>query len=522
MKEKKIYRAGIYLRLSREDGGIGESNSIQSQRELALSFVDGHSDIQVYGFYVDDGYSGVSFERPGFGQMMRDVETGLVDCVIVKDLSRLGRDYIEAGRLIQKTFPALCVRFIAITDHYDSLTAGYNEFSLVLPVKNFVNDSYCRDISCKVRSHQTAKRERGEFTGAFPVYGYRKDPGRKGRLVPDAYAAQVVRDIFAWRLEGISAAAIARRLNEFGILSPMEYKRIQGESYCTCFGGNGMARWSASAVMRILTNEIYTGTMVQGKGEKINYKLSVRRKKSREEWIRVEHTHEPLVSEEDFGKAHRLLETKSRACRGKEAAHLFSGLLFCGDCQSPMIRKRNMNKKGEKIFFICAAKNEGRGCSRHSISEEELKEKVRSVLRERENCPSERKEKIRKGSGEEEALKFRNLQNEIQRLHREAQRYLNLKKRLGEDRKRGILSEEDFKAFGEIYERKYRGINEAARRQEEYQRRRAAEEQKDLEGEADRNPDHEFLSRDQLLSHVNRVYVYENKCVRIWFREEGV
>ena len=222
MKEKKIYRAGIYLRLSREDGGIGESNSIQSQRELALSFVDGHSDIQVYGFYVDDGYSGVSFERPGFGQMMRDVETGLVDCVIVKDLSRLGRDYIEAGRLIQKTFPALCVRFIAITDHYDSLTAGYNEFSLVLPVKNFVNDSYCRDISCKVRSHQTAKRERGEFTGAFPVYGYRKDPGRKGRLVPDAYAAQVVRDIFAWRLEGISAAAIARRLNEFGILSPME------------------------------------------------------------------------------------------------------------------------------------------------------------------------------------------------------------------------------------------------------------------------------------------------------------
>jgi len=153
---------------------------------------------------------------------------------------------------------------------------------------------------------------------------------------------------------------------------------------------------------------------------------------------------------------------------------------------------------------------------------EELKEKVRSVLRERENCPSERKEKVCKGSGEEEALKFRNLQNEIQRLHREAQRYLNLKKRLGEDRKRGILSEEDFKAFGEIYERKYRGINEAARRQEEYQRRRAAEEQKDLEGEADRNPDHEFLSRDQLLSHVNRVYVYENKCVRIWFREEGV
>lgn len=445
-----------------------------------------------------------------------------MDCVIVKDLSRLGRDYIEAGRLIQKTFPALCVRFIAITDHYDSLTAGYNEFSLVLPVKNFVNDSYCRDISCKVRSQQTAKREKGEFTGAFPVYGYRKDPCRRGRLVPDEYAAQVVKDIFAWRLEGISATAIARRLNGFGILSPMEYKRLAGENYSTAFCGSGMARWSASAVMRILTNEVYTGTMVQGKSEKINYKLSVRRKRPREEWIRVEHTHKPLVSGEDFGKTQRLMKTKTRACRGQEAAHLFSGILFCGDCQSPMIRRRNTNKDGEKIFFICAAKNQGKGCSRHSISEEELKEKVRSALRERGICSLSNEERDCQERGEEEAVILRNFRDEIQRLCTEAQRYLNLKKSLYEDWKGGILSEEDFKAFGEIYEKKYQGIREAAQRQEEYQTRREKKAQEAPEGEAGCDLGCQFPSRDLILSCVNRIYVYENKCVRVWFCEEGV
>lgn len=165
------------------------------------------------------------------------------------------------------------MRFIAVTDHFDSLTADYNETSLVLPVKNFVNDSYCRDISGKVKSHQKVKREKGEFIGAFTVYGYCKNEADKNRLVPDEYAAQIVRNIFAWKMDGMSNAAIADRLNETGILSPLEYKKSKGEKYTTGFTAGRKAQWSPVAVKRILENEIYTGTMVQGKREKINYKL---------------------------------------------------------------------------------------------------------------------------------------------------------------------------------------------------------------------------------------------------------
>ena len=190
MKTKEFYNAAVYLRLSRDDvstgdaggknsiangisvaNGIGrtESNSISSQRDMIRSFIRKQDNMEIYDIYVDDGFSGTNFDRPEFKRMMEDIKAGHVNCVIVKDLSRLGRDYIEAGRLIQKTFPAFSVRFIALTDHFDSLTADYNETSLVVPVKNFVNDSYARDISSKVRSHQKVKRENGEFIGAFAV-----------------------------------------------------------------------------------------------------------------------------------------------------------------------------------------------------------------------------------------------------------------------------------------------------------------------------------------------------------------
>ena len=184
--------------------------------------------------------------------MIEDLSSGKINCVIVKDLSRFGRDYIEVGRWIQKIFPAFGIRFIAITDHYDSKTATGSETSLILPIKNFINDSYCRDISQKVKSHQQIKREKGEFIGAFAVYGYCKSKENQKRFVKDPYAAEIVRKIYQWRLTGISMFAIAKRLNQAGILSPMEYKRLHGEHYYTGFGSKICAKWSAGAVKRIL------------------------------------------------------------------------------------------------------------------------------------------------------------------------------------------------------------------------------------------------------------------------------
>lgn len=191
-------------------------------------------------------------QRPAFKRMMEDISLKKINCIIVKDLSRFGRDYIEVGRWIQKTLPVFGVRFIAITDRYDSKTATGSETSFILPIKNFINDSYCRDISQKVKSHQQIKREKGEFIGAFAVYGYCKSEKNKNHLVKDPYAAFIVRKIYQWRLAGISMFAIAERLNQAGVLSPMEYKRLNGENYYTGFCTNARSKWSAASIKRIL------------------------------------------------------------------------------------------------------------------------------------------------------------------------------------------------------------------------------------------------------------------------------
>lgn len=287
---RKQFLAAMYLRLSRDDkstdGGFdvgdvtdregnlkSESNSIGNQRELIRAFIHEQQDIELYDIYVDDGFSGSNFDRPEFKRMISDIEAGKVNCVIVKDLSRFGRDYIESGRYIQKIFPALSVRFIALTDHYDSFQADVSESGIVLPVKNFINDSYCRDISTKVKSQFEVKRKNGECIAPFALYGYKKAENNKSRLVPDEYAADIVRKIFAWKMEGMAVSAIAEKLNGLGILSPKEYKKSTGANYKGGFSGAVKSRWSSSTVKRILTNETYLGHMVQGKREKINYKL---------------------------------------------------------------------------------------------------------------------------------------------------------------------------------------------------------------------------------------------------------
>ncbi len=195
---KKIYHAAIYVRLSKEDGDVAgasksESNSISNQRELIRDFLKDKEDIVVVSERVDDGYSGSSFERPSFKLMMEDIKKGVVDCVVVKDLSRFGREYIDSGRYIERLFPAMGVRFIAVNDHYDSLKGDDQGDEILVPFKNLINDAYCRDISVKIRSHLEVKRKNGEFIGAFAPYGYQKDGEDHHRLVVDTYAAEGIR-----------------------------------------------------------------------------------------------------------------------------------------------------------------------------------------------------------------------------------------------------------------------------------------------------------------------------------------
>lgn len=520
------YLAAVYLRLSKDDEDIdgnakSESNSISSQRELIRSYVRNHEDMELFDIYIDDGYSGVNFERPDFKRMMKDIKAGNVNCVIVKDLSRLGRDYIETGRLIQKTFPVFHVRFIAITDNFDSETADFNTKSLVLPVKNFINDSYCRDISQKVKSCQKAKREQGKFIGAFTVYGYRKSIEDKYKLSPDEYAANIVKKIFAWKLEGMSAFAIAQKLNELGIFSPLEYKKSQGENFSTSFKTSLTAKWSPVAVKRILTNEVYTGVLIQGKEGKVNYKINKLVAKPKEEWDRVEGTHKAIISREDFDTVQRLLKIDTRAGTGAVCAHLFSGVLFCGDCKEAMIRRVNRYKGISKVYFICQTRNRSQGCTRHSILEDELKSVVIQTLQTYVTLfidVSRQLEVIQNLEIDfQEIMKF---DKAIENLRKEQEKYIELRAGLYEDLKTGLLTETDFHNFRSIYEHQYEETENALRRQEEmvkqlYRNGVASGVKLERFKEAMKIT---TLDRDTLLTFVERIEVYENNKIHVEFR----
>lgn len=381
------YRAAIYLRLSKEDGDFSfsgeklESDSISNQRMLIMDYLKKHPEITVVDEYVDDGFTGANFERPDFNRMMDDVKSGRIDCIVVKDLSRFGREYIGSGEYIQKVFPKLGIRFIAINDHYDNAQPGAADNELVLPFKNLMNDSYCRDISIKVRTNLEAKRRSGQFVGTRVVFGYMRSPDNKNQLVVDPDAASVVQDIFKWKIEGLSPAQIADRLNDNNVPSPIEYKKANGSKQRTCFQTKQVALWSAVAIYRILKNEIYTGTLVQGKTTSPNHKVKKTVAKPSSEWSRTENAHEAIISPAQFDLVQRIMMEDTRSPVGANGVHPFSGKIFCADCDSPMVRRVSRSGGHEYSYFICGGnKNDKNSCSSHSIKESIVYDTVLAVV----------------------------------------------------------------------------------------------------------------------------------------------
>ena len=380
--QKKIWNATLYLRLSRDDGDKEESGSITGQRELLRDYISQHPELREYAIRIDDGFSGSTFERPGFQKMIEDVKAGRTDCIIVKDLSRFGRNYLDAGEYIEKIFPFLGVRFIAVNDNYDSLGEKKSSDDLIIPFKNLINEAYCRDISMKIRSQLEIKRKNGQFLGSFAAFGYLKDEQDKNKLVVDQYAADIVRDIFKWKLEGISPQDIADALNKLGILSPMEYKRSLGMKYTTSFKTSAKAAWSAGTVIRILKNPIYTGVLIQGKETTPSYKVHKRIAKAKSEWTVIEDSHEAIISEIDFDSVQKVLKCDTRRSPDDKAVGLFSGMLFCGDCGASMIRKTVPAGEKKYVYYVCSAHKQDKSCSPHRMRDTALEEIVLDSLRQ--------------------------------------------------------------------------------------------------------------------------------------------
>ena len=384
----QTFKVAIYLRLSKEDddlscssGAKSESNSISNQRKLIYDFMKSHPELELYDEYKDDGKSGSNFDRAEFQRMMKDIEAGKVNCVIVKDQSRFGRDYIDVGKYKEKIFPKLGVRFITINEGYDSLSATSSD-DLAFTINSFVYDFYIRDISTKIRTNLTAKKQNGEYAGAFVAYGYVKDSDDKSKLVADPFAANVVRDIFRWKIEGLSPQNIAVRLNELGIPSPAEYKRLSGSNYKTSFQTSSKAIWSHVSVRRILKNEIYLGVMIQGKRTTPNYKTKTVVTKAESEWLRVEGTHEAIISVRDFELVQELLKDDTHCRAGDVTVPVYAGRIYCGDCGATAVRKTVSYAGKRYVYYVCNAnKHDKTVCSRHSIREDVLDQVIYQTVR---------------------------------------------------------------------------------------------------------------------------------------------
>lgn len=387
-----VYNVGAYVRLSVMDGHQSNSDSIENQEALLREHIDKDACLSLYSVYTDNGQTGVNFQRDSFERLLDDIRAGKINCVIVKDLSRFGRNYIEAGEYLEKIFPFMGVRFIAINDGYDSLDPATSD-SLSMHLKNLVNDVYARDISRKICPVMRGKQERGEFIGDWAPYGYWKSKENKHRLVVDQETMTIVRDIFKWRVSGMNYLGIARELNQSGVLSPRCYWNGKGILKDGHFENN---IWTDETVKQILLNEAYIGHMVQGKTKSALWNGQVSTNQPKENWIIVEHTHEPIVDKQTFAIVQQMNERGKQEYAEKQGhfadvvntENVLKGLVYCGDCGKKMVRQKNVRERKTKeprfhvrYYFYCHTHVIDRNrCVSIRVAEEELMEAISGVI----------------------------------------------------------------------------------------------------------------------------------------------
>lgn len=516
-----LYQADLYLRLSREDGDKAESDSIANQRDLLMDFLGAHPEIRLHKVQADDGYSGVNFQRPAFMNMMDSVRNKEINCIIVKDFSRLGRNFIETGKYIEKVFPFMGVRFISVNDHFDSAYPRTSSDNLLVPVKNLMNDAYCRDISIKIRSQLHVKRKKGQCIAPFAVYGYQKDPADKHRLIVDETAAQTVEDIFKKKLEGYSAQAIADWLNASGVLSPMEYKRFTGSHFSSPFKRNPQSKWTAVTVLRILKDPVYTGTLVQGKRSTPNYKIRQPMDVPRDQWIAVENCHEAIIERGTFENVGKILLTDTRIAPSRKTVYPFSGLVCCGDCGRNMVRKNNSVRERPYYYYICSGYKQKSGCTSHSIRDRLLDEAVLAAVQAHMAALLDLEAMFQAIKDLPHTLReVRKADSRLKEKQAELEKYRRYKAKSHEDYMDGIISQEDFTSFNRRYDDKIHDVEEAVLRQEQ-------ELEKLAKGDGDgqkwiayfkKYGTIQELDRKLAVELIDRIYVYEGQKIRIEFK----
>ena len=370
------YLVGLYIRLSREDEDkTHESESISNQKSLLLQYTK-ENNLKVYDMYIDDGYSGTNFNRPNFNRLIKDIELGKINMVITKDMSRLGRDYIGTGNLIEKYFPEHNVRYIAITDNIDTFLDSSNND--IAPFKAIMNDMYAKDISKKIKSSLKAKQKEGKWVGSKTPFGYIKDPNNKNHLIIEEEQAHIVKRIYNMCLDGLSFYKISKELTNEGIKTPAQYYEYKWRSNYNCKYG----MWHSKTIYDILTNRIYTGDTVQNKRTKVNYKIKKIIKNKPSQYIVVENTHEAIIDKEMFYEVQKRIP-KNVGRSEKKETHLLDGLLDCGDC-GHRISIGPRRKKDNRCYTICNYYRtyiKQKLCTAHSNNYDDLEELILKLLK---------------------------------------------------------------------------------------------------------------------------------------------
>ena len=514
------FNTGIYIRLSQEDKDKkyeSDSESVINQRELLTNYVR-NNNFNLVGEYVDDGYSGTDFERPGFQKLIEDIKNKKINCVIVKDLSRLGRDHVMTGYYMESYFPENNIRFISILESYDSFKNQASNDSSTFIIA--CNDYYSKQNSIKIRNVLNEKRKNGKFVGSLPCFGYMRDPEDKGHLIPNPETAPIVKQIFEWRKSGIGPSRIATMLNEKGYPTPSGYK---GTNYSSRLINRD--KWNISSIKKILSNRIYTGDMIQHTQTKVNYKSKKKITLDQSMWMIVENTHEPLVDKDTFEYISKLIKqnTKDVQPKNRREKRLLEGMLFCKECGNRLSVLYRKNHDYWTVNCNKYARDPIREqCSSHffpyNYLENQIMEKfTKDVSKQLEELDFE---ELNKKVQIEVQKQTKNLDNNINNLLIEKEKITKRLTALYEDRYNEVITADTYKELAKPFEEKLKLINQSIDEDQirKYEVKSKLNELPDYTKKIKKLLDLNKPKKELVHSLIDRIVIDENRVITIQYK----
>lgn len=523
----KIYKAAGYVRLSVEDSGRPGADTIEGQKALLTGYIENQPDMELYGLFCDNGRSGTDFARPEFEKLMDAVRSGKVDCIVVKDLSRFGRNYKETGNYLERIFPFLGIRFVAINDAFDTQTAERSADGYIVPLKNLINEVYSKDISKKSGSALETKQRNGDFIGAWAPYGYSKDPDNKNHLIINEEVAPTVRRIFAWRADGVSIVQIARRLNDAGILSPSAYLYETGEVKTEKYKG---VLWHTQILKSILSHPVYCGHMVQGRKKQSFYEGKSQAFTPESEWKIVLNTHEAIIDEDTFEKVQAIAKQRKDEYHARlgKFAHLehsdniLQGLVCCPNCMRPMVRYKNVSH-GKKLWytFICPTHaSDPERCDFVSIREDELVDVLFTAIQKQIELAADMESVTRKLNAQPSYKKSRSeAQDRLDAAQRTLKRSQSLYESLYQNYVEQLMTEQEYMTLKARYKTEAEDAERViAALEQEQQRSKALTPENRFLTEFHSFAGVDTLTAEMAYALVERIYVNSRNDIDIHFR----